>query len=143
MFERYTENARTLMAFANIVGQNFNSREIKPEYVLLGLFQLRKGNAYVVLGDLGINFDRLKDTLKGKIQRGNDVILNKLPKSSLTNKVLEAARDYAIRLNHSYIATEHIVHGLITVPDNLAGTVLAELGITVDKCEEKLRPYLE
>lgn len=144
MLERYTNDARTLMAFANIAGQVLYSPEIKPEHILLGLFQLKRGNAYRALSDLGIQFNHLKDVLKGRIQRGpsDNVMLGKLPNGPLTERVLEVARQYAIKLNHDYISTEHLVYGLISLPDNLAGIVLAEAGVTVDKYEERLKLHL-
>jgi predicted enzyme related to lactoylglutathione lyase len=42
------------------------------------------------------------------------------------------AQEEARRLNHNYIGTEHILLGLLRVPDGVAARVLGGLGITAD-----------
>jgi Clp amino terminal domain, pathogenicity island component len=44
--------------------------------------------------------------------------------------VLTAARNQALELGHHFVRPEHLVLGLLARPEELAGEVLAELGVT-------------
>jgi ATP-dependent Clp protease ATP-binding subunit ClpC len=50
-----------------------------------------------------------------------------------SRKVLVLAQEEARKLGHGFLATEHILLGLIIEEDGVAGQVLAGLGITYDK----------
>ena len=47
--------------------------------------------------------------------------------------VLELAQDEAMRLNHRYIGTEHLLLGLIRETDSVAASVLRQLGVEVER----------
>ena len=46
---------------------------------------------------------------------------------------LVLGQDEAITLGHDFIGTEHLLLGLLGVPDGLAGQVLAASGVTADR----------
>ncbi len=46
------------------------------------------------------------------------------------------AQEEARRLQHNYIGTEHILLGLLAVPDGVAGQALARVGLTLDAGRE-------
>jgi ATP-dependent Clp protease ATP-binding subunit ClpA len=48
-------------------------------------------------------------------------------------QVILVSQDEAISLGHDFIGTEHLLLGLVTVTDGLAGQVLAEHGATVER----------
>ncbi|MGZ6387971.1 MAG: Clp protease N-terminal domain-containing protein [Ktedonobacterales bacterium] len=48
-------------------------------------------------------------------------------------RVLSLAQEEAQRLNHNYIGTEHLLLGLIREADSIAGKVLAELGVDLNR----------
>ncbi|MBQ9770228.1 MAG: hypothetical protein IJW23_00230, partial [Lentisphaeria bacterium] len=47
--------------------------------------------------------------------------------------VLELAQQEAIRLNHDYVGTEHLLLGLISMNDGVAVSVLRGLDLNLDK----------
>lgn len=47
--------------------------------------------------------------------------------------VLSAAADEARALGHQYISPEHLIPGLLALPDELAARVLGELGVTAER----------
>jgi len=62
------------------------------------------------------------------------------PESALAGRLSDAAFDVlgfgvdeARRFNHNYVGTEHILLGLLCVPDTSVGRMLAELGVDLDK----------
>jgi hypothetical protein len=52
--------------------------------------------------------------------------------------VLTAAGEEALGLGHHFIAPEHLVLGMLAEPDELAGQVLAQLGVTVTAVRDRV-----
>jgi ATP-dependent Clp protease ATP-binding subunit ClpA len=53
--------------------------------------------------------------------------------SNSAKKVLALAQDEAMRLNHNYIGTEHLLLGLVREGDSVAAKVLSSLGVELSK----------
>ena len=53
-------------------------------------------------------------------------------------KVLEAAKEFSISHNYPFIGTEHILYGLVSEPEGLAGSILIKQGLTSDYVEEEI-----
>ena len=53
-------------------------------------------------------------------------------------KVLAMAREEAIRLQHDYVGTEHILLGLLREQDGVAAQVLMNLGLKLDEVREEV-----
>ena len=53
-------------------------------------------------------------------------------------KVLAMARDEAIRLQHDYVGTEHVLLGLIREREGVAATVLMNLGVDLSQVHERV-----
>src|SRR5512136_860250 len=51
-------------------------------------------------------------------------------------RVLSLAQDEAERMQHSHIGTEHLLLGLMREEGGVAGRVLRELGLEVDRVQE-------
>lgn len=55
---------------------------------------------------------------------------------------LRLARDEAIRLNHDFIATEHLLLGLIALGQGVAVTVLSRLGLQLETIRDEVRKQI-
>ena len=53
-------------------------------------------------------------------------------------RVIVLAQDEAKRMQHNYIGTEHILLGLLGVPEGVAGRALAGLGLSLEGAREKV-----
>ena len=53
-------------------------------------------------------------------------------------RVIVQAQDEARRLQHNYIGTEHVLLGLLGVPDGLGGRALAGLGLSLEGTREEV-----
>ncbi|HEY8952775.1 MAG TPA: Clp protease N-terminal domain-containing protein, partial [Candidatus Dormibacteraeota bacterium] len=53
--------------------------------------------------------------------------------TELAKKVLALAQEEAERAHHSYIGTEHVLLGLLREGDGIAGKVLNNLGVEIEK----------
>jgi hypothetical protein len=67
-------------------------------------------------------------------EKGNT--LNSLDRKKFTEpagRTLNLAEEEALRLNHNYLGTEHILLGLLREPETIAGKALNSLGIDLNK----------
>src|SRR5205814_1760515 len=53
-------------------------------------------------------------------------------------KVLQMAREEAARLHHEYVATEHILPGLIREGEGVAAAVLTNLNVDLEEIQQKI-----
>ena len=57
-------------------------------------------------------------------------------------KAIETANDIALDLGHNYIATEHILYGLVEEGAGIAAKVLENQGLTSEKIEQKIEELI-
>ena len=72
MFERFTDRARKVMAFANQEAQRFHHEYIGTEHILLGLLREREGVAAQVLISLNLNLDEVRAEILDILGSGMD-----------------------------------------------------------------------
>jgi ATP-dependent Clp protease ATP-binding subunit ClpA len=82
------------------------------------------------LASLGIDFDAVRDRLEqsfgsGALERTRSACLGVAPRAKVA---LAFAVDYAGQANP--VTSEHILLGILSVPESLAASVLATLGVT-------------
>lgn len=142
MFERFTENARKVMALANQETREFGHGQIGTEHIFLGLMKADSGTAVTILRDCGVDIEAMLNEigkviqLKGKSQPQVDIERRQTPHSI---KVIEYAIEEAIAMDHDYIGTEHILLGLLRESEGIAAMVLANLGVKIDDVRTRLQ----
>lgn len=160
VFEKFTERARKVLAFAQLEAQSFQHDYIGTEHLLLGLIREGEGVAARVLMRLGVELVEVRIRILHIMEQGkqrNDVgqhlkaavagIIGSIGRGDnaegeigLTNrakKVMELAVDEARRMKHHYIGTEHLLLGLLREGDGLAAYVLVEgFGLNLGKVRE-------
>jgi len=142
MFERFTENARKVMALANTEAQQFGHGQIGTEHIFLGLIKADSGTGITILRDCGVDVEAMLNEidqlmkLKGESQPKVEIERKQTPHSI---KVIEYAIEEAIAMDHDYIGTEHILLGLLRESDGVAAMVLANLGVKIDDVRSRLQ----
>ena len=56
-------------------------------------------------------------------------------------RVLTLAQEEALRFNHNYIGTEHLLLGLVREGEGIAAGVLESLGVNLDKVRHEVITY--
>jgi ATP-dependent Clp protease ATP-binding subunit ClpC len=131
--DRFTERARSVLMVAQKEAARLNDAYIGTEHLLLGLVQEERGVASRVLRDMGVNAYQVRKAVEsasrhsGQAVKGQETGL-----SQRTKRVLESAVNEAIRMDHQYIGTEHLLLGLIREGKGLAIDVLKEIGVDLD-----------
>jgi ATP-dependent Clp protease ATP-binding subunit ClpA len=127
---------------------------VGTEHLLLGIVRQSESVAAKLLGSLGVDLEKVrhnivatlgqphpgtaagssagpsqtKGQLGGPFDRFND----------RAKRVLALSQDEAIRFNHNYIGTEHLLIGLIREEEGVAARVLRKLGVELEKARTAL-----
>ncbi|MGH8835210.1 MAG: Clp protease N-terminal domain-containing protein [Actinomycetes bacterium] len=79
------------------------------------------------------------DALRGRAKRSRLGMLSEhIPFTPRNKKVLELSLREALRLDHKYIGTEHIMLGMIREGQGLAMLVLTRLGVGPDALRTRI-----
>jgi ATP-dependent Clp protease ATP-binding subunit ClpA len=132
-FDHFTERVRKVLSLAQEEAQRFNHNYIGTEHLLLGLVREHDGVAAKVLGNLGVELNKVRAAVESIIGRGDRIVLGDIGLTPRSKKVIELAVDEARRLNHHYIGTEHLLLGLVREGEGIAAGVLESLGVNLEK----------
>lgn len=144
MFERFTDRARKAMALANQEAQRLHHEYIGTEHILLGLINEGYGVAANVLKNTNVDLAKARLEVEKLAPRGPTAnTLGKLPHTIQTKKVIELTIQEARNLHHSYVGTEHLLLGLLALPESIAAQVLTNFGLTCEAVRELVLNLLE
>ena len=132
-FDKFTERARKVLSLSQEEAQRFQHNYIGTEHLLLGLVREGEGVAAVVLSNLGVELNRVREGVEAIIGRGDRIVLGEIGLTPRSKKVIELAVDEARRLKHHYIGTEHLLLGLVREGEGIAAGVLESMGVNLEK----------
>ena len=138
-YDRFTDRARKVMAYARQEAQRFNHDYIGTEHVLLGLIKEGSGVAANVLRNLDVDIKKIRLEVEKMVQSSPDVVTKgQLPFTPRAKKVIEFSLEEARALGHNYIGTEHILLGLLRENEGVAAHVLLNLGLKLEEVREEV-----
>jgi ATP-dependent Clp protease ATP-binding subunit ClpA len=139
MFERFTDQARRIVALAQEEARTLNNNDVGTEHILLALIREGSGMAAQALTALGITEEAARQQVEeviGRSQRGPQ--RGRVPFTPWAKKALELSLREAIAIGNSSIGTEHILLGLIRVGEGPAAQVLAGLGVDPNRVRQQV-----
>jgi len=143
MFEKFTDAARKVMAYANEEAQRFEHPYIGTEHILLGLAKESSGVGGRALKNLDVDIKKLRLQVDKLVKSKPDMVTwGKLPSTPRAKKAIEYAIEEAVALNHNYIGTEHILLGLLRQTEGVHGKVLMTLGLKLADLRKELLTLL-
>ena len=138
MFERYTEKARRVIFFARYEASQYGSPVIDTEHILLGLLREDKALMHRYAGLIQSGTE-IRTEIEKVIQRGAPIATSvEVPLSADSKKILNLAGEEADRLGHRHIGTEHVLLGILRLPDSLAGKLLISRGARQNAIREQI-----
>lgn len=137
-FDRFTERARKVLSLAQEEMQRFQHNYIGTEHLLLGLVREGEGIAAKVLSQFGITLNNVRDAVQLRVGRGDRMVLGKVGLTPRAQEVIALAVKEAETLNHHFVGTEHLLLGLIGMPESIAVNVLQDLGVTVEEVRAEI-----
>ncbi len=100
--------------------------QIGTEHILLGLVRAKEGLAAHVLENLDIAIERVRARVVRVAPLGEQATSGAIPFTSGAKKVLELALREARSLGQNFIATEHILLGVVSESESLAARILLD-----------------
>lgn len=142
MLNRFTERAQKVIYLAQMEAKKLNHPAVGTEHLLLGLLKEGDGVAAKALQQLGVNLVGAAADI-GKMLSSSGVQGTGEPGfTPRAKKVLELAGEEALAQGINYIATEHILLGLIREGEGLAARILVSSGISLEVVREKIMAIL-
>ncbi len=141
--ERFTQRARRVLSLAQEEAERLEHNYIGTEHLLLGLIREEGGVAGRVLRELGLEQKRVEELVE-RMTRASTRSGSIAPELSPgTKRVLELAVDEARRMGHHYIGTEHLLLGLVRLPEGVAIDILKRLGVSPEEVRRQTRRVLQ
>lgn len=138
-FERFTEQAKRVLTFAQQEAEGTGVNYIGTEHLLLGLFHESDGVAARALASLGVDALRARETVEqlvGEVRPGGGM---QIVPTSRTKKVIELAFEEAHEMGDPDVGTEHLLIALLAEGDGVGARALAELGVTMEAARAEVR----
>jgi hypothetical protein len=129
VYERFTERARQVVVLAQEEARGLRHNYIATEHILLGLLREEQGLAARVLRSHDVTVEGVRSQVVRIVGPGEEPISGQIPFTPQTKKVMETAQREALSLDHDYIATEHILLGLLRDDDGVAVRILLDCDI--------------
>ena len=123
MFERFTERARQVVVFAQDEARVLKHNYIGTEHILLGLLREEEGLAGRVLATLDVTIEGVRARVARIVRQRDEVTTGQIAFTPRARKVLELAQREALSLGHNYVATEHILLGLVRENEGVAARI--------------------
>jgi ATP-dependent Clp protease ATP-binding subunit ClpA len=126
MFERFTQEARQVVVFAQEEARALNHSYIGTEHLLLGLLREEeaRGGERGPLHSLGVRIEDAREKIARIVGRGEDASEGQIPFTPRAKKVLELSLREALSHGHNWIGPEHILLGLARENEGVAARVL-------------------
>ena len=136
MMFQLTQKSQRVLKNSRIMAKKLNSDSVGTEHLLAGIIAEENCVAAQVLRALGFNVRSFAADLERSAAKPTGIFqAQNLDFSPRVRKVFDRANEFAASLGLDYIATEHILVGILKEKDCLAAQYLAGMEIS----EEKVR----
>ncbi|HPN64713.1 MAG TPA: Clp protease N-terminal domain-containing protein, partial [Candidatus Goldiibacteriota bacterium] len=122
MFDKFTDRARKVVAFAKEEAQRLGHDYVGTEHILLGIIKDGGGMAAAVMETLNIDLEKLKLEIEEKIvySASSTMLAGEIPFTPVSKRAFQYAAEESQLMGHNYIGTEHMLLGLLKEEDGLA-----------------------
>ena len=111
--QRFTLRAKNVLVYAADEARALGHAYRGTEHLLLALLVDQEGLAAIVLDELGMAHDAVRDALLEIVPRGEVEVAGNPPFTPRSVRALEFSLSAALDLGHNYIGTEHILLGVL------------------------------
>lgn len=141
MWQRFTENARKVVFFAQEEAGRLGENFVSSEHFLLGLVRMNDSVATRVLEKMGFSLSDIRSEVENAIIKGDGKLGQEMQLTPRAKRVIDLAYDESRRLENNYIGTEHLLLGLIREGEGLAAGVLAKLGVDLERTRQEVASF--
>ena len=132
-FEKFTDKARKVLVLAQDEARALHQPYVGTEHILLGLIQEKEGLAAQALARLNVTYDGAVQAIRQVVTIDEDTdVSGHLSFTPRVRRVLENSLREAMQMGQSYIATEHLLLGIVREGEGTALEVLGRMGVAGD-----------
>ena len=142
VFERFSPRAMRIIPMANEEARRLNHHFMGPEHLLLALLRQGTGVAAEALQRFGVSLEAVESEVLKRVAAGKAVVDETLQFTPQAKMALELSSCEALRLNHGYIGTEHLLLGIIQAGDGVAVEVLVSLGVDLEQLRNEVIDHI-
>jgi ATP-dependent Clp protease ATP-binding subunit ClpC len=132
VFERFTDQARRVVVYAQEESRLLAHDHIGTEHLLLGLLHDDDDQTGHALNAAGVTLEVLRRQVEASSGRGKKPPSGHIPFTPRAKKALEQALRAAQRLGQDHIARPHLLRGLLEVHDSNGVRLLLECNADLD-----------
>jgi len=132
MFERMTDNARSVMVLAQEEARLLSHGYVGTEHLLLGIIHESRGASATVLESVDIHLEVARAQAAMIVGKGDERPSGHLPFTPDAEAALRRSSRLANTFAHQWIGTEHLLLALISGHENSALRVLRTLKVDLD-----------
>src|SRR3954452_9156455 len=134
MLKSLTDQARQVLAHAQVEARSLNHTFVGTEHLLLGLLHGDSGVSAVTLQVLGLDLVAVRMEIERLVHRGSDAPSpGELPLTPRAQRAIQFATEEAGFVGQKEISADHLLLGLFREPDGVAGQVLRNLGLNLEQ----------
>jgi len=136
----FTASAQQALDVARTEAPRLNHDFVGTEHVLLGLLNSPSGIVPNVMRRLGLQNDAVRSEINRLIGPGVTAqrLAASIPYTPRATRALALALEEAKTLNRSQVSPEHIFLGLIKENEGVAGVVLRNLGVDINRARDEI-----
>ena len=143
MWQRFTERARKVVFLAQEEAGKLGENYVSTEHLLLGLTRETDHVAARILDRLGVSLSHIRSEIERQVARSEARVGQDMQLTPRAKRVVDLAYEEAQALDNNYIGTEHLLLGLVREVEGLAGTVLAKLGVELERTRSEVKRLQE
>lgn len=144
MFEKFTDKARKVMSLAQDEARSLGKMYVGTEHLLLALIKEGEGIAAQALSSLDVTYTETLATVREISSEDNQPVPGgHIPFTPRAKRVLEDAYRETMTRNQTYIATEHLLLGIISESDDRAMTALSRMGVSADAVRNAVNELID
>lgn len=128
-FDRFDEQAKRILSFAQEEALRFRHAFIGPEHLLLGLARVPECIACKVLTQMQIDFQDMYHRVEQTMHAGEKTLVGNIALAPRGEKAIRLAVDEARLMQHHIIGTEHILLGIIREGEGDVTAVCSQLAL--------------
>ena len=133
MFEKFTDGARKVMVLAQEEARKLGQMYVGTEHLLLGLIREEDGIAAQALRKLDVTYEETLEQVKQVADKPDEPAPGgHIPYTPRAKRVLESALRETLSGGQSYIATEHLLLGILREGNGVAMEALTRMGVSTD-----------
>lgn len=141
-----SSHASQVDALANEEAHRLNHDWVATEHLLLALLRDGKGNAARMLSRHGVSLQKARHTASQLLPMGSRASPSgRLPLTLGAQHVLQYAVQQArpVREDVLYVATEHLLLGILRESKSIAGAILRNLGVDLEAFREEVESLID